>query len=285
MLLKSNFRYENTVLMLRSRDYVTFEEAVLQLKQAEERIATLDEAVALMNAALVAHGTSNPFGENSKKDAGKPRGKPTGGDRECWHCGSQDHIRTSCSDWLETPEGTKWAAKNPSKASKVPKEKEKEKEKAQLFLAGLDLGPKSSTWLVDSGATSHMSWDASLFTNIQKLDPTFTVTIADGSEVTVHGIGDVLLHAKTPGSKLPGLIKVLGVYYMPGLNINLLSVSKLEDHNIFIRGRPGGIDLVLNRETISTATRTGGSYALDLYKEIAYASQKASRKAPKTRKS
>jgi hypothetical protein len=72
---------------------------------------------------------------------------------------------------------------------------------------------------------------------------------------------------------------------MPGLNINLLSVSKLEDHNIFIRGRLGGIDLVLNRETISTATRTGGSYALDLYKETAYASQKASRKAPKTRKS
>jgi hypothetical protein len=144
MLLKSNFRYENTVLMLRSRDYVTFEEAVLQLKQAEERIATSDEAAALMNVALVAHGTSNPFGENSKKDAGKPRGKPTGGDRECWHYGSQDHIRTSCSNWLETPEGTKWAAKNPSKASKVPKE-EKEKEKAQLFLAGLDLGPKSST--------------------------------------------------------------------------------------------------------------------------------------------
>jgi hypothetical protein len=130
-----------------------------------------------------------------------------------------------------------------------------------------------------------MSWDANLFTNIQKLDPTFIVTIVDGSKVIVHRIGDVLLHAKTPRSKLPSLIKVLGVYYIPGLNINLLSISKLEDHNIFIRGRPRGIDLVLNRETISTATRTGGSYTLDLYKEIAYISQKASRKAPKTRKS
>jgi hypothetical protein len=38
----------------------------------EERIATLDEAIALMNVALVAHGTSNPFGENSKKDTRKP---------------------------------------------------------------------------------------------------------------------------------------------------------------------------------------------------------------------
>jgi hypothetical protein len=83
MLLKSNFHYKNTILMLRSKDYITFKEAILQLKQAEERIATSDEAAALMNAALVAHGTSNPFGENSKKDARKPRGKPTSGDREC----------------------------------------------------------------------------------------------------------------------------------------------------------------------------------------------------------
>jgi hypothetical protein len=29
MLLKSNFYYENTILMLRSRDYITFEEAIL----------------------------------------------------------------------------------------------------------------------------------------------------------------------------------------------------------------------------------------------------------------
>jgi hypothetical protein len=49
----------------------------------EERIATLDEAIALMNMALVAYRTSNPFGENLKKDARKPRGKPTSGDREC----------------------------------------------------------------------------------------------------------------------------------------------------------------------------------------------------------
>ena len=117
-----------------------------------------------------------------------------------------------------------------------------------------------------------MSWDASLFTNIQKLDPTFIVTIVDRSKVIVYRISDILLYTKTLGSKLPSLIKVLGVYYILGLNINLLLVSKLKDYNIFIRGRLRGINLVLNRETISTITRTRGLYALDLYKEIVYTS-------------
>jgi hypothetical protein len=38
----------------------------------EERITTLDKAIALMNIALVAYRTSNPFGENLKKDTRKP---------------------------------------------------------------------------------------------------------------------------------------------------------------------------------------------------------------------
>ena len=29
MLLKSNLHYENTILMLRSKDYITFEEVIL----------------------------------------------------------------------------------------------------------------------------------------------------------------------------------------------------------------------------------------------------------------
>ena len=136
LLLKSNPRYESTVLVLRQKDKVTFEEAVLMMKQAEERISGSDNAALLMESALLAHGTSNPnpFGNRasapkaSRKpvfrkntwnaSSGRPRGNPTGGNKECWHCGSQTHIRTSCPAWLSSSEGTKWTAKNPFKNPK-----------------------------------------------------------------------------------------------------------------------------------------------------------------------
>jgi hypothetical protein len=116
-----------------------------------------------------------------------------------------------------------------------------------------------------------MSWNASLFTSIHKVD--IKVTIVDGSEVVVYRVGDVMLCIRAPGTtRGTSLIKVQGVYFMLDLNINLLSIARLENHSVFIRGRPRGTDLVYNRMTITTATRTRGSYALDLHKEIAYAS-------------
>lgn len=120
-----------------------------------------------------------------------------------------------------------------------------------------------------------------MFTTIQNLKAPFTVTIADGSEVTVQGIGDVFLYTKDLNSTLPNLIKVRGVCFMPDLNINLLSVSRLEDNEIFIRSRPGSINLTYQERIVSTAIRTRGSYALELYKEVAYTSLKAPPRAPK----
>ncbi|KAI0991499.1 hypothetical protein K3495_g16688, partial [Podosphaera aphanis] len=39
--------------------------------------------------------------------------------KKCAHCNRSGHIREACFHWIETPDGTKWAAKNPEKAAKV----------------------------------------------------------------------------------------------------------------------------------------------------------------------
>ena len=65
ILLKSNHRYESTVLVLRQKDKISFEEAVLMMKQAEERIQGFDNAACITESALLAHGTSSPWGKSS----------------------------------------------------------------------------------------------------------------------------------------------------------------------------------------------------------------------------
>jgi hypothetical protein len=98
MLLKSNPRYESTVLVLKQKVCITFEEAVLMLKHAEERILGTDNAARAIETALFTRGTSNDWGRNcasrkpfpKRKDRPKsnprnwkPRGNPSRGNKEC----------------------------------------------------------------------------------------------------------------------------------------------------------------------------------------------------------
>jgi hypothetical protein len=108
-----------------------------------------------------------------------------------------------------------------------------------------------------------MSWDQSLFTTIQSMDPGLTVTIADSSAISVQGISNVVLKIRGTGSRTRSIM-IQRVYFMPDLNINLLSVSALESCQVLIASRIGGMDLTCQGKKIATATRTGRSYSLDL---------------------
>lgn len=43
----------------------------------------------------------------------------------CAYCKKKNHLRESCFLWLDTPDGSKWAAKNPQKAAKTRKMQKK----------------------------------------------------------------------------------------------------------------------------------------------------------------
>ena len=76
----------------------------------------------------------------------------------------------------------------------------------------------SSTWVIDSGATDHMTGNSSLFSAFQSHPSTSTVTLADGSTSCVLGSGTI---HPTP------LIPLTSVMSLPQFSFNLISVSKL----------------------------------------------------------
>lgn len=76
------------------------------------------------------------------------------------------------------------------------------------------LGP----WILDSGASDHMTGNKSLFTHLSYLDSLPSVTFADGSQIKVQGSGQT-----HPSSKL----SLDSVLYVPGCPFNLISISKL----------------------------------------------------------
>ena len=76
----------------------------------------------------------------------------------------------------------------------------------------------SSTRVIDSGATNHMTGNSSLFTTFQSHPSTSTVTLADGSTSCVLGSGTI---HPTP------LIPLTSVLSLPQFSFNLIYVSKL----------------------------------------------------------
>ena len=175
--------------MLQSINNIRYGQAVLMLKQAKERIQATSRASRTTKTAMLTQekalfaldkpkfklssqgrDTSLRKGFRRCTSNSKAKGKPTSGNRECWHCSSQTHIKTTCYKWLNTLEGTKQVAKNPKSNPKqgIPS---KQIEGAQSARNTLNLSVNPTTQLVDSKATSHITWNRALFTTFKVIEP------------------------------------------------------------------------------------------------------------------
>jgi len=126
------------------------------------------------------------------------------------------------------------------------------------FLESALLSVKPSrTWIVDSGATDHMTGESSLFSSYSPCAGNFKIKIADGSLSAVAGKGPVIISP---------LLTLQDVLHVPNLSYNLLSVSKLirdkrcqthffDTHCLFQDSISG--------KTIGSAKQNGGLYYLE----------------------
>ena len=79
------------------------------------------------------------------------------------------------------------------------------------------------SWVLDTGATNHMTGDRSAFA---ELDPAVcgTVRFGDGSLVNIEGRGTVLFACKSGEHRA-----LTGIYYIPRLTANIVSIGQLID--------------------------------------------------------
>ncbi|KAL5810383.1 hypothetical protein ACOSQ3_027085 [Xanthoceras sorbifolium] len=115
----------------------------------------------------------------------------------------------------------------------------------------------SSKWVIDSGATDHMTGNSSLFSTFQSHTSTSTVTLDDGSPSCVHGSGTI-----TPTPLLP----LSSVLHLPNLSFNLISVSQLTRNlNCYISFFPDHclFQDLMTKQIIGKGHESGGLYILN----------------------
>ena len=115
----------------------------------------------------------------------------------------------------------------------------------------------SSEWVIDSGATDHMTGNSSLFSTFQSQPSPSTVTLADGSHSCVLGLGTIV-----PTPSIP-LTLVLS---LPNFSFNLMSVSKLTRAlKCYISFFPDFclFQDLMTKQIIGKGHESGGLYILD----------------------
>jgi transposase InsO family protein len=99
--------------------------------------------------------------------------------------------------------------------------------------AALDGAEKEpSCWVLDTGASNHMSGCRTAFASIDG-NTVGTVKFADGSVVDIEGVGTILYKCKTGEHR-----SLTSVYYIPRLTTNIISVGQLDEsgYEVWIKG-------------------------------------------------
>ncbi|RVW35044.1 hypothetical protein CK203_079812 [Vitis vinifera] len=172
----------------------------------------------------------------------------SGGDRQkrdrpwCDYCKKPGHYKETCwklhgkpADWKPKPrfdrDGRAHVAAN-SESTSVPEPSPFNKEQMEMLQKLLSqVGSGSTTgvaftanrggmrpWIVDTGASDHMTGDAAILQNYKPSNSHSSVHIADGSKSKIAGTGSI---------KLTKDLYLDSVLHVPNLDCNLLSISKL----------------------------------------------------------
>lgn len=113
------------------------------------------------------------------------------------------------------------------------------------------------TWVIDSGASAHMTGDAGILNSICPVNTFSTVKLADGSQSIITGIGN--------SSLLPTL-SLDSVLHVPRFPLSLLSVSQLTkklDCTITFSSSSCTLQDRQTRRIFGSGTESGGLYYFD----------------------
>ena len=112
------------------------------------------------------------------------------------------------------------------------------------------------TWLLDSGASSHMSSDESDFVNLIRLQSPLWVTVANGQQMEVKGHGSVRLYLENGNT-----VRLTNVMYVPKLEGKLLSVSALTSRGVVVQFEQDHATISVKGSVVAVITKVGRLFA------------------------
>lgn len=190
--------YATLVTALEARiDYISLDYVQQALLQEEKRTGFGSESHIVPNASAL-------VGVNRR---GRIRRVPV-----CWRCNQSGHIQRFCQKEV-----------NPQSDHRAKVTEVQSDSSNEGVFAASSVTPPVDSWIIDSGASSHMTPQKECFSDYIPFDTQEKVGLGDGRVVQALGTGTVYLTMLFKTSNSQGTV-LRNVLYVPKLTSNLFSV-------------------------------------------------------------
>jgi transposase InsO family protein len=190
---------------------------------------------------------------------------PKKGVRKCTHCNGDNHVVEACFKLHGYPD---WHPKGKSNSSNKAENMKSHNSTAAGFVTksgisnsalNLSVVTRGRDWIIDTGATDHMTCERHVFTNFffGGSNSKTIIINANGVPSPIEGVGTVSLSPS---------LSISDVLFVPTLNCNLLSVSKLlKSHSCVAMFYPTHCLLqnIHTKEKIGSGRQSEGLYYLE----------------------
>nr|CCA24692.1 putative polyprotein [Albugo laibachii Nc14] len=153
---------------------------------------------------------------------------------KCFHCNRNGHMKKDC-----------WKIRNGGK----------ETMNEQAFSS---YESNTCGWILDSGASSHMSFKEDDFRNLKAITTPINILVANGAKLEAIGIGSV--HMKISNDRN---IRVENVLYVRDLDKRLLSISAMNEKGLKVVFGQATFEIKNGDDHIITVARSGKLFIIN----------------------
>ena len=209
--------YSTLVTALEARDVISLSYVQQSLICEEQRIK---ESNTLHSSSDTMSGAGEALiGKHEYQTSKQYQYKKT-----CYFCGKSGHFFKDCPKSLhQKPLKSKHKVKSAYMVSQGESHSYSDSESDEKVFGASSQSYNSHGWIVDSGASSHMTQVKEFLVNYEDFDNPQKVSMGDGCTVEAHGRGNI--HFKMIlENNMPRKITMCNVLYVPKLTCNLFSV-------------------------------------------------------------
>lgn len=177
--------------------------------------------------------------------------------KACFFCKGTTHIKKDCFKYKAWKAKQDQEGKTNSRPDGSKKEKANKIEETEEHLFAMT-SSSCSGWLVDSGATSHVTNNKSILTSIDGMC-NGDVNLADGTKTKFAGRGTCEIDMMNSDGRI-SKAKVTNVLYTPNIDGSMLSVRKFVDKGYTVVFDPAMSEIKLKEKQIAVIDETDGLY-------------------------
>ena len=206
--LPKEYEVVATVLETSSAE-LKIDQVVPHLLSVEQRSSSNQEPVSI----YAARDSRRQQGRQQQRSSGANRSFRKPSDMKCFYCNKLGHIKADCRHRIRD---------------------EQAKGTSRVVAFGVSTGSRSNEWILDSGASRHLTFDKHQLRNYRSVEADTIVTFVNGQQGKAVGQGEVLLQSSTTQ------VELHNVLHVPEATVNLFSVKTAVDNGAqisFERGK------------------------------------------------